>query len=124
MGWLEEVEKANLLPAPYSVAVEPLAAAQLAWLSEHWAIDLAAKALPMLERDPAPHRTRRILALGDDRFRLACGAWRVFFRVSGQTVTVERIGKGYSDEALAAPGSEKIVHRDAQIAFGTIGELV
>ncbi len=117
LGWVEEVEAAAQLPAPFTVTVEALAATQLAWLKQDWAIDLASRGFPILERDPRPHRTRRILALDDGRFRLACGAWRLYFRVSGSVVTVEEIGKGYSDEVLAAHGAEKIMHGQAQVGF-------
>jgi len=51
---------------------------------------------------------------------MACGAWRIFYRIREHTVMIEEIGKGYSDEALAAPGCEKIIDREAQVAFGLL----
>jgi hypothetical protein len=57
------------------------------------------------------------LKLQENEFRMACGAWRIFFQMDGNLVKVQRIEKGYSDESLVAPGFEKIVDRDAQIAF-------
>jgi hypothetical protein len=57
------------------------------------------------------------LKLRENEFRMACGAWRIFFSLDGYTVRVLRIGKGYSDESLIATGFEKIMDRDAQIAF-------
>jgi tRNA-Thr(GGU) m(6)t(6)A37 methyltransferase TsaA len=117
LGWLEEVELAENAPGKYEVVIEEPAQEQLDWLRTNFGIDYISRASVLLSRDPSPHRTRRILKLQDNEFRMACGAWRIFFQMDGNLVKVQRIGKGYSDESLVAPGFEKIVDRDAQIAF-------
>jgi len=114
-GWLEEVNALETQPAPYKITTTPRAESELQWLKENFGIDLAQRALPILERDPSPHRTRRILKLTEGRFRMACGVWRPFFRLEGNAVVIEEIGKGYDDQMLM--GNKPIQHRDAQIAF-------
>jgi hypothetical protein len=50
---------------------------------------------------------------------MSCGPWRLFFSVADFVVTVESLGKGYSDESLAADLEARIPHREAQIAFSS-----
>ena len=119
LGWIKEVED-NIATSPrFEIAVSELAAKQLKWLREKWGIDFATKAFAVLEIDPMPHRTRRILKI-EDRYRMACGPWRMYYRVAGQMVTIDEIQKGYSDESLVLPGHEKIVDREAQIEFADL----
>jgi len=117
LGWLEEVEAADQAPPTFQVVVSDVAQRQLDWLATRWGIDFTERAFRLLRRDPTPHRTRRILQIDTDLYRIACGAWRMYFRVEGNAVIVERIDKGYADETLNTPGYEKIIDRDAQIAF-------
>lgn len=117
LGWLEDVELAENTPGQFEVILSELAQEQLDWLLSEFGIDFITRASVLLSRDPSPHRTRRILKLRENEFRMACGAWRIFFSLHGLEVRVMRIGKGYSDESLVAPGFERIVDRDAQIAF-------
>jgi len=117
LGWIGEVE-AQMADVPrFEIEVSDFASRQLTWLRDRWNVDFTERAFGLLMLDPNPHRTRRILRLGDDRFRMACGPWRLFFRITGQTVMVESVGKGYSDESLLAAGWEKIADRDAQVEF-------
>lgn len=119
MGWIDAME-ADLAAAPrYSISVVEPATAQLAWL-EARGIDFSERAFELLSVDPSPHRTRRILQLKDGRRRMACGPWRLFFRVHDQEVVIEAIGKGYSDASLVADGFEKIPDRDAQLEFSRV----
>lgn len=115
-GWIGEVEAHIAVSPRYEIIVSKKAERQLAWLREHWHIDFSPKAFAALEIDPTPHRTRRILRVGD-RIRMACGPWRMFYRIDEFTVTIDEIQKGYSDESLVKPGHEKIVDRIAQIEF-------
>jgi len=117
LGWLDEVQAMEAEPAAFNIVVSERAQEQLDWLREKWGIDFTERAFGILARDPSPHRTRRILQMGD-RLRMACGPWRLFFRVSGQVVEVLEVERGYADEALLAPGFEKIIDRDAQLDFG------
>ncbi|MEI8282496.1 MAG: tRNA (N6-threonylcarbamoyladenosine(37)-N6)-methyltransferase TrmO, partial [Armatimonadota bacterium] len=116
LGWVGEVEEQIASSPRYEILVSPLAARQLGWLESNWNIDFAETAFEKLRIDPMPHRTRRILQV-EDRYRIACGPWRMYYRVDGLQVVVEEIQKGYSDESLMLPGHEKIIDREAQIEF-------
>lgn len=114
LGWLEEVE--NIQPS-YEVEVSPEAHDQLNWLKANYQVDFTERAFGILQHDPNPHRTRRILQIEPNLYRIACGAWRMYYRIEGQRVVISDIAKGYNDEVLYAPGREKIIDREAQIAF-------
>lgn len=116
-GWLDEVEASENLPAPFQVAVSPLAQAQLDWLRDAWQIDFFPRAAQLLSRDPTPHRTRRILQLQDGQRRMACGGWRIYFQIAEDTVLVEHLGTGYTAEHLTSEGNERIVDLAAHLAF-------
>jgi len=117
LGWIEEIEAAESSPPAFEVSVDPLTERQLNWLREEWKIDFTEGAYDILRRNPAPHRTRRILLVGDNKYRIACGPWRMFYRIQGEEVVIEEIASGISEETLNAPGSEAITDRDAHIAF-------
>ncbi len=51
--------------------------------------ELFERARAILEVDPMPHRTRRILALKDGRYRLSCGDHRLYYRIEGETVRIQ-----------------------------------
>ena len=116
LGWVGDVEELIASSPRFNIQLSELAAKQLNWLREKWNIEFAETAFAKLSIDPMPHRTRRILQI-EDRYRIACGPWRMFYRVAGQTVVIDEIQKGYSDESLGLPGHEKIVDREAQIEF-------
>ena len=116
-GWLEQVSQQYSGPARFEVQTTPLAAQQLDWLHQNWQIDFFTQAKKILSIDPSPHRTRRIVSLKDGEFRMGCGAWRVFFKTSGNNVQVTRITPGYPDKALQDQKLSSIADREAQIAF-------
>lgn len=116
LGWVGEVEELIAKSPRFEIQISPLAAQQLEWLRVNWNIEFAETAFAKLAIDPMPHRTRRILRI-EDRYRIACGPWRMYYRVVSQTVVIEEIQKGYSDESLVLPGHEKIIDREAQIEF-------
>lgn len=116
LGWIEEIEAAESAPPPFRIELGPLAERQLAWLREEWGIEFTERAFDLLRRDPTPHRTRRILRMGD-RCRIACGPWRMFFRVEAETVVVEEVASGYSEESLRDSGQEATLDREAHVAF-------
>ncbi|CAN5716778.1 hypothetical protein BH11ARM2_BH11ARM2_26690 [soil metagenome] len=117
LGWIEDIEEAESSPAPFQVALEPLAERQLAWLKEEWKVDFSERAFDILRRDPTPHRTRRILQLAENRYRIACGPWRMYYRLQGEGVMIEEIASGLSEETLGSPGNQKMIDRDAHVAF-------
>jgi len=117
LGWVEEIEEAESQPPPFQVTVNARAGRQLNWLREEWKIDFTERAFEILRRDPTPHRTRRILQLAENRYRISCGPWRMFYRLEEEKVVVEEIASGFSEETLSAPGNENIADRDAHAAF-------
>lgn len=120
MGWLEEVERELTAPPSYALSIEPLADEQLTWLAREWSINFIDRAKELLERDPGIHRTRRIRrAQGEERV-MACGPWRIYFKVEGSLVSLLRITKGYPDKLLYAEGYDRIPDREAQIAFSSL----
>lgn len=114
-GWVEDVQRVESLPPPYSVILDPFAQAQLDWLHQEGGIDLTERAIPLLSRDPSPHRTRRILRLANQEFRMACGTWRLFFSVTESVVTVHRVESGLSD--LSLKDSPESPDRALHLAF-------
>jgi tRNA-Thr(GGU) m(6)t(6)A37 methyltransferase TsaA len=117
IGWLEEVERAERAPRPFRIELSAQADRQLRWLKENWGVDFTDRAFEILTRDPRPHRTRRILQIEENLFRIACGGWRMYYQVSQDLVQIQEVQKGYSDETLHTPGNEKVIDREAQIAF-------
>lgn len=97
--------------APWLVTFAPRAAEQLAWLLSEHDVALSERIEAQLALGVAPHAYRRIKRDGD-QLRLAIKDWRVWFRVEGALVTVERIGSGYRPRELFAPeGQAPQAHR-------------
>lgn len=119
LGWLETVEAAESLPPAFTVALTPLAEGQLTWLREEAQVDFTAPAFNILRRDPTPHRTRRILRLAENRYRIACGPWRIYYQIQEETVVIEEIASGLSEETLQTFG-EGIADRDIHHAFKSL----
>lgn len=120
LGWVGEVDSAIASSPKFEIIVMDQARQQLNWLGKEWGIDFTDKAFSILRIDPTPHRTRRILQIEENLYRLACGPWRLYYRIDGHTVTIEYIDKGFPDEALHGEGFEKIPDRDAQLAFSKL----
>lgn len=116
-GWLDDVEAELALPPRYTVIPSLHASEQIEWLRTNWQIDIFTRAVSLLERDPTPHRTRRISRRENGEFRMGCGAWRIFFTVSGDVVTVLRVTPGYPSPLLFGEGYTRVPDRDAQISF-------
>lgn len=85
-GWLAELAA----PPAYTLRWSPRAAAQLRWLQQNYHADFGQRVHNVLEYDPLPHRTRRILKLGEE-YRLSCASWRIFFRLENQEVWIDRL---------------------------------
>jgi tRNA-Thr(GGU) m(6)t(6)A37 methyltransferase TsaA len=117
LGWIEAIEAQENTEPAFRIVIMDLARTQLDWLKDNWGVDFTERAFRILRRDPTPHRTRRILQIDDNRYRIACGAWRLYFRIEKDEVVVEEINRGYKEDNLMAPGREKILDREAQIAF-------
>jgi tRNA-Thr(GGU) m(6)t(6)A37 methyltransferase TsaA len=115
MGWIGEVEEALASQERFTVEVSPLAERQLAYLRDEWGIDFTERAFELLRLDPTPHRTRRILKIEENLFRLACGPWRLYYSICEHRVEVRSVGKGYADDLLSTYA--EVQDREAQIAF-------
>ncbi|MCO6431099.1 MAG: tRNA (N6-threonylcarbamoyladenosine(37)-N6)-methyltransferase TrmO [Deltaproteobacteria bacterium] len=115
-GWLEEVEQEESRPPLYAVQFERLARQQLDWLGER-GINIAQKATAILERNPEPHRSRRIKRLKNGLFQIGCGAWRMFYRIKDKCVIVGEIRCGYPIGALTNHMLECVPHRSEQLQF-------
>lgn len=86
-GWFGQLENARR----YRMVCSDLARAQLAWLDENHDPTFSERVGDILETDPMPHRTRRIMRLENGALRMACGDYRVYFRVDAQQVEVEKV---------------------------------
>lgn len=116
-GWLGELEQQLASTKRYVVTLSRQAAAQACWLQETWNIDLLTRAREVLEQDPSPHRTRRIAKAAGGEFRMGCGAWRLFFKINAEIVSILRIQPGYPDSSLQARTKKPVPQREAQLDF-------
>jgi tRNA (adenine37-N6)-methyltransferase len=117
LGWIESVEADEEAEPVYEIVLSQEAEAQLTWLRTNWGIDFTERAFRILQRDPSPHRTRRTLKMGESRYRIGCGPWRMFYRIEARRVVIEEVGSGYSNERLTSVGHEKIPDLEAQLDF-------
>ena len=116
-GWLSEVEEYLSKPPSYKVSISELAREQLDWLKETFNEDFLTRATEILERDPAPHRTRRIRKRKAGGFIIGCGPWRLHFSVSNKDIQIEQVLSGYPMRLLVEPGYDKVPSRNALLAF-------
>ena len=82
----------------WQVLLDPLAAAQLAWLRER-GLDLEPQAVSTLTTSPRPHPSRRIRKSGAGLV-LALKEWRFDFSVDGASVRISRVRSGYKPSDL------------------------
>ena len=116
-GWIDELD-AELASAPkFTVLFAPLAQAQGDWLASHHGIDFRPRVAELLARDPSPHRGRRIRERGDGLSEIGCGAWRAYFEIEGDRVTVLALDAAYPADVFLDPEKTRIPDREAQIAF-------
>ncbi|MET0340853.1 MAG: tRNA (N6-threonylcarbamoyladenosine(37)-N6)-methyltransferase TrmO [Polyangiales bacterium] len=118
-GWLDDAPPPALAPGTlpadprpaFTISFAPHAAAQLAYLRDAHAVDLAARIEAQLALGVTPHAYRRIKKDGP-RFRLALKDWRVWFEVEGRAATVVAIGSGYRPrELFGEAGQAPEAHR-------------
>lgn len=117
LGWLEEVVAEEQQPPTYQIVMSKDAQTQIDWLRAEWQIDFTQSAFEKLRRDPTPHRTRRILQVEPGLFRIACGAWRMYYHIERENVIICDIAKGFSDETLQSHLGQPMPDREAQLAF-------
>jgi tRNA-Thr(GGU) m(6)t(6)A37 methyltransferase TsaA len=119
-GWLDEVDAWMKLEPSYQVLYSTLATAQKTWLSEQWAIHFSVRMEELLERDPTPHRTRRIRRRKSGLHEIGCGAWRAVFNIVGKQVIIDSIEPGFPLRLLCGEYSQEIPDCDAQRDYLTI----
>lgn len=113
-GWTEAVSESMRQPPAFKAHFSKLATEQAEWLAATWHIDFRDRLVQVLERDPTPHRTRRIRLIEGNRFSMACGAWFAVFTVSGKTVEIETLDAGYPERFLIHADAPD---KEAQVAF-------
>lgn len=120
-GWVDQLEHELSGCPPYQVELSPIAQSQRTWLVENFGIDFIPRCVELLQRDPTPHRTRRIVDLKDGTFRIGCGAWRAYFLVGEamdhNLVTITRLAPGYPPTSLNRSTGKPVQDRLAQLAF-------
>ncbi len=116
-GWVDQMESRLEAGASYKVKLLKEAEEQMQWLESVWNLSFRERLLEILSRDPTPHRTRRITRFGKERFKIGCGAWRAIFTVERQSVTIERIDRGYPERTLLSTEASNVPDRSAQIEF-------
>ena len=123
-GWLEPLVPGGGAPQGdtpadpvpgFSIEWSAVAAAQIAWLRDARAVDLAEPITRILSLGPQPHPYRRIRKDGD-ALRLALKDWRVRFHVDGRRVLVESIMTGYRESQLAPGGDPALEAHRAFVA--------
>ena len=86
-GWFGEMEQNLKDKASYEVLFSPQASQTVEALTDQ---SLLRRITETLSQDPHPHRTRRIVAFGED-YRLSCGDWRIYFKIHSRQVQIFRI---------------------------------
>jgi tRNA-Thr(GGU) m(6)t(6)A37 methyltransferase TsaA len=119
LGWLGAVEEEITGEPQFEVAFSPLATEQREWLQKR-GVDIFDRAIKLLERDPTPHRTRRITRFKSGGYRMGCGAWKVLFDVESSQVRIREITRGYPLRILLQDGYEQIPDRALQMEFGAV----
>lgn len=116
-GWLEALEEPE-----WQVCLLPPAEMQLAWLEEHGQKTLRGFLGRNLSLRPLDRTRRRLVDLGQGRWRLAYRTWRAEFTADPgiRTVTVHCLASGYTPEELAADDdryADKPLHRAYLASF-------
>ncbi len=116
-GWVTETE---VNAQVYQIILSELAQTQLEWLAGNSELNLTNIAFPILRRDPFPYSSRRIIAV-EGGYLMAVKSWRIFFRIEGNQVIIDRIASGYSREYVFINPEEHILNdHAAHIGFHRI----
>jgi len=114
-GWLEKSRD----PEPdFEVEFTDAAEAELAFLRQHFTVDLRSEIARLLALGPAPHPYRRIRRDGD-RMKLALKEWRIRFEVEARRILVLGIESGYRSREIALSDDPLLTpHREFVRVFG------
>lgn len=116
-GWVGEVDTLLAQPAEYTLELSALATSQCDWLAEKHGIEFRPQLKELLERDPTPHRTRRIRRRKDGVLEITCGAWRIDFEISDRIVRALRVTPMFKEDKLHDLSLTRIPERAAQLEF-------
>lgn len=119
-GWWGDVEAALQAAPAFRVIWGPLALEQRDWLRTRWQVDFSDRMSEILERDPHPHRSRRIRQRQSGAFEIGCGAWRAIYGLENSTVTIVALEPAYPHHFLVDPARPGIPDCNAQLAFLSI----
>ena len=117
LGWIEGVEAAMKERPSYNLSYSSLAVEQLEWLNDVHQINFMVRASKILERDPTPHRTRRIFKYNDNLLRISCGPWRVIYSLTDSEICINTIVAAYPPKVFERESYAKIADRKAQFEF-------
>ena len=114
-GWLEKSRD----PEPdFEVEFTDAAEAELAFLRQHFTVDLRSEIARLLALGPAPHPYRRIRRDGD-RMKLALKEWRIRFEAEARRIRVLGIESGYRSREIALSDDPLLTpHREFVRVFG------
>jgi len=115
LGWLEEIEKNNNC-SQYKMERSEEFKKQEKWLIENNILVLN-RVKKLLLIDPKPNKTRRIKEENNGLYRISCGAWRVFFTTTNNTIKLLKVNVGYPTSALKNSEYNKIPHKKEQLNF-------
>jgi tRNA-Thr(GGU) m(6)t(6)A37 methyltransferase TsaA len=115
-GWLDEAMEKESKKEPLVFVISDLAKMQLEWLEKDHGITLLPIAERVLGSDPLPHPSKRIFKESDGGFAIAIKSWRIYYRIEGNTIFIDRVGSGYSSEALQSEDGT-IHQKEAHVAF-------
>jgi hypothetical protein len=106
-GWLDDIER-----DAFTVVWSEKAAIQNAQLARFDA-ELRSIVDPLLQVDPFPHPYRRITALQDGYYSMACRSWRIAFSIDDRTIHIHGIESGYTREQVATAPAGTLHQQEA-----------
>lgn len=115
-GWLTEIEADLEHPPKYRVEISNSANEKLSWLKKR-DVDFLDRVIEILERDPTPHKTRRIIKMPNNKFRISCASWRVMFSVINERVIIEDVFSGHHLESLLSNSPQNILDFETHIEY-------
>lgn len=115
-GWIGEIEKDYNLPSQYSIHTSDKVSNQAKWLADK-GINFIERAKQILLHDPSPNRTRRIFSYDKNIYKMACGAWRLYFELQDKEIVLLSIEAGFPQDLLNNYEYESVPYREEQLEF-------
>lgn len=99
-GWLGETIQSESTKERLAFIISEKAKEQFEWLGKNFQIELLPIAEKVLASDPFPHPSRRIFKEKNGEYLIAIKSWRIPYRISENTIVIERVESGYTTDAL------------------------